>query len=304
MSAKLTARSRLPTSLNGLRSFEAVARLGRVGLAARELNVTHGAVSRQIRLLEEALGAPLFDGPKHDQALTPAGVALSHRLTEAFEIIESAVGQIAGGAAPLRVACHSSITAKWLIRRMGGFTSAHPEYLFSLLDLGAEEIMSEEATASVRIVTGDVGLPLTVVPFASNETGLVCSPEMATRVTRDGLARVPRLVSQTRVRAFEEWSALSGLSGPQGETLGFSHLHFMIDAAVAGLGVAVAPWMLVADDVTAGRLVAPAGFVATPGVFALVYPRGRRSPGLKAFEAWLVEEGRRTPPPPSGRSAS
>ena len=69
MSGKITSRTRLPLSLNGLRSFEAVARLGRVGLAARELNVTHGAVSRQVRLLEEALGVPLFrmpSGAGHD----------------------------------------------------------------------------------------------------------------------------------------------------------------------------------------------------------------------------------------------
>ncbi len=303
MSGKLTSRRRLTPSLNGLRTFEAAARLGRVGLAARELNVTHGAVSRQIRLLEEVLGAALFTGPKHDQRLTPVGAALARRLTEGFEIIESAVGPLAGPAAALRMACHPSIAAKWMIPRLSGFTRDHRELRLSLLDLGSDEMMGPDAAASVRIVVGEPPRGFTITPFSGNDIGLVCSPAVAGHIAREGLDAAPRLVSQTRPQAFEEWAALSGRSPGPAETLSFSHQHFMVDGAVAGTGTAIVPWLLAADDVAAGRLVAPFGFVPAPGVFALIHPRGRRSPGLKAFEAWLIEERRRTPAAPSGPSA-
>jgi LysR family glycine cleavage system transcriptional activator len=302
MSGKLTSRGRLTPSLNGLRTFEAVARLGRVGLAAGELHVTHGAVSRQVRLLEEALGTALFSGPKHDQRLTPAGAALARRLTEGFEVIESAVGQLAGPAAALRIACHPSIAAKWMIPRLNGFTREHRELRLSLLDLAPDEIMGADAAASVRIVVGEAAQGFAVTPFSRNDIGLVCSAAVAQDIIRDGLDGVPRLVSQTRLQAFDEWAALAGRSAGPAETISFSHQHFMVEGAAAGAGVAIVPWLLVVDDVAAGRLVAPFGFVPAPGVFALIHPRGRRNPGLKAFEAWLVEEGGRSPPAPTSAS--
>lgn len=304
MSGKVTSRTRLPLSLNGLRSFEAVARLGRVGLAARELNVTHGAVSRQVRLVEEALGAALFSGPKHDQRLTPAGAALARRLTEGFAIIESAVDQLAGPSAALRIACHPSIAAKWMIPRLNGFTRDHRALRLSLLDLASDEMMGADAAASVRIVVGEAPPGFALTPFSRNDIGLVCSPAVAQDIIVDGLDGVPRLVSQTRLQAFDEWAALAGRSAGPAETISFSHQHFMVEGAAAGAGVAITPWLLVADDIAAGRLCAPFGFVPAPGVFALIHPRGRRSPGLKAFEAWLVEEGRKTPAAPTSPSAS
>eukprot|EP01041_Mallomonas_annulata_P024192 gene24192-44877_t len=89
MFENLTSKS-LP-SLNALRAFEAMARTGRVTLAAEELHVTHSAVSRQVKALELTLGVRLFSGPKNRLELTPAGRELAPALTEAFDQIASAV---------------------------------------------------------------------------------------------------------------------------------------------------------------------------------------------------------------------
>jgi len=83
------------------------------------------------------------------------------------------------------------------------------------------------------------------------------------------------------------------------EERSFDHFSHALEAAAAGLGVAIAPWIFVSDDVMAGRLVAPLGFVVEPGRTVLVRPAGRSSPVLDSLTAWLVEQGRRMLPPPS-----
>lgn len=298
MSGNLTSRRRTSPSLNALRAFEATARLGRVGLAAHELNVTHGAVSRQVRLLEESLGVDLFTGPKHHQRLTRDGAALAERLSEGFEIIEGALAVLSGAGAPLLVACHPSVAAKWLIPRLPSFTRAHPEVRLSLLDLAPGEVTARAAKASIRMMAGEVEPELVSIPFVKNHVGLVCAPTLAEGLDAVRLDEAPRLVSETRHAAFAEWAALGGRALAPREPIRFGHLHIMIDAALAGLGVAVAPFALVADDMARGRLVAPFGFVAAPGDFALIRSRRARDPGLKALEAWLVSEGARMPSPP------
>lgn len=284
-------------SLNALRAFEAVARLGRVGLAARELNVTHGAVSRQMRILEETLGCELFTGPKHDQEVTEAGRALAVRLTEGFEIIEQAVADVVTPADALALACHASIAAKWLIPRLAAFTHAHPAIRLSLQDLPPGDVVASGVKGSIRIVNGELDPSMVAVPFFPNHVGLVCTAAVAERIAAHGFAGVPRLVSETRPTSFAEWEDLGGAPTGEAEPLRFSHLHFMIEAAAAGVGVAVSPWALVADDVARGRLQAPFGFRQAEGHFALIRPRDSRDRALRAFEAWLVAEGARTPAP-------
>ncbi|HEX3363519.1 LysR family transcriptional regulator, partial [Phenylobacterium sp.] len=96
-------------SLNALRAFEAMARTGRATLAAEELNVTHSAVSRQVKALEASLGVRLFQGPKHRLALTPAGQALLPALSHAFDEIASAVRRLKSDGEDLHLAVNASV---------------------------------------------------------------------------------------------------------------------------------------------------------------------------------------------------
>ena len=94
------------------------------------------------------------------------------------------------------------------------------------------------------------------------------------------------------------WAALAGLELPASPEQPFAHLHFAIDAAIAGLGSAVMPWPLVADYVRNGRLVAPLGFRRTESAFAMLAAPGAGGRGLEIFRKWLIDEGARTAPAP------
>ena len=113
--------------LNALRAFEAAARLGRLTVAAEELGVTHGAVSRQVRQLETVLGVDLFGGPRSKPELTQAGQSLAPVLTAALDQIDNAVRTVlAEEEGLLQVACLSTLAMRWLIPRLHRFTQAHP----------------------------------------------------------------------------------------------------------------------------------------------------------------------------------
>ena len=118
-------RKNLP--LNALRAFEAAARLGRLTVAAEELGVTHGAVSRQVRQLESVLGVDLFGGPRSKPELTPTGQSLAPVLTAALDQIDNAVRAVlAEEEGLLQVACLSTLAMRWLIPRLHRFTQLHP----------------------------------------------------------------------------------------------------------------------------------------------------------------------------------
>ena len=112
-------------SLNALRALEATVRLSSMTAAAEELSVTHGAVSRHIKSLEEMFGIPLLlRGPRSVQA-TPEGGRLASELSRAFDLIASSVEQLQPG--PLTLSCSSTIMMSWLIPRISGFHVVHPD---------------------------------------------------------------------------------------------------------------------------------------------------------------------------------
>ncbi len=119
--------SRRP-SLIGLRAFEAAARHGRMSAAAEELCVTHGAISRSIRHLEEELAVVLFSGPRNDLKLTEAGMALAAKIGPAFRQLDAAVAPVlAHDSGVIRVSCLSTFAMKWLIPRLNAFQETAPE---------------------------------------------------------------------------------------------------------------------------------------------------------------------------------
>ena len=130
--------------------------------------------------------------------------------------------------------------------------------------------------------------------------GLVMSPGLAERFA-DNPLRAPRLSAQTHQQGWAIWGALAGMELPPAPEQPFAHLHFAIDAAIAGLGVAVMPWPLVADYVRSGRLVAPFGFRKAESAFALLAAPGASSRALDQCRKWLVSEGAKTPPAPADR---
>ncbi|WP_374471416.1 LysR family transcriptional regulator [Phenylobacterium sp.] len=286
-----------PPSLNALRAFEAVARTGRVTLAAEELNVTHSAVSRQVKALEQALGVRLLTGPKNRLELTAAGRELAAPLTEAFNQIAAAVRHVRSGGEDLHVAVNASLSVKWLIPRLPAFQAAHPGIRLHLSELAAHATSQHGAQAVVRIVPTSRLADVNCTPFIRNALGAVMSPEAAARWDHDPL-RAPRLSAATHPEGWPVWAELAGVELPPAAERPFPHVHFAMDAALAGLGAAIVSWPLCAAEVQAGRLVAPLGFRRSESAFALLAAPGPVGRPLARFRDWLVAEGARTAEPP------
>ena len=153
-------------SLNALRAFEAMARTGRATLAAEELNVTHSAVSRQVKALEAALGVRLFQGPKHRLTLTPAGQELLPALTDAFDGIASAVRRLKSDGEDLHLAVNASLSVKWLIPRLAGFHTAYPQVQVQIAESTAPvDFRPGGYDLAIRIGRDFDGESLEVTPF-------------------------------------------------------------------------------------------------------------------------------------------
>jgi LysR family glycine cleavage system transcriptional activator len=292
------ARRALP-SLNALKALEAFARHGRMTAAADELCVTHGAISRQIKQLETALGVALIEGPKSARRLTVAGAGMVPALTQAFDLIHRAIPRDVDEAdQTLKVSCIGTFAMKLLIPRLPSFVDRFPGADVRILEsFAAVDLGSDWADVAIRIENEPWPPELEKTSFLPNHVGPVLAPSLAAK--GGDLLTLPRLRTDTRRQAWEEWANLVGMTLPPGGVeRGFEHNYYMLEAATAGLGVAVAPWPLVAPDVLAGRLVAPLGFTRKPGDFVLLRLRGSRGRLAIRFRDWLVEEGQRSPAAP------
>ena len=282
--------------LNALRAFEATARLGSASRAAEELHVTHGAISRHLRALEEALGQPLFARQGRGLALTAAGEQLRDGARDAFEQLRDTWARVARGQAdaPFVLGCPGSLLARWMIPRLERLRQDLPSLK---LHLSAQEAPLDASLAGI-----DAALLLAEPPWpgdwrvhelAPERIGPVLSPRYpgAAKLQQrspQGLLSEALLHTASRPQAWPQWAALAGLQPAQlSYGQGFDHLYYLLEAAVAGLGVAIAPVQLVADDLASGRLLAPWGFVTTPAHWILAVPRRASGPQADALAGWL-----------------
>jgi LysR family glycine cleavage system transcriptional activator len=310
---------RLP-SLNALRTFEATARLGRMTAAADELCVTHGAVSRQVRSLQEEMGVALCEGPKHALQLTPAGQTLLPILTQAFDQIAAAVAVVSHSAEQvLNVSCLSTFTMRWLIPRLHRFHETHPGIDVRLSTTShAVQIERERYDVVINVDQPEASATSAATSAATQRStctmlfdewlGPVLSPELMGKLARGGsgtssrhrlelLRHCPRLQTRTRPRAWQEWAAARRAKLPAAPQQEFAHYTYTLEAALGGLGLCVAPWHLVAADVASGRLLAPLGFVPS----GLQYTARCRANHTQAalFCQWLQQEAEHMPAAPS-----
>ncbi|WP_329743009.1 LysR family transcriptional regulator [Dyella sp. A6] len=291
--------SRELPSLNALRAFEATARLESVSRAAEELHVTHGAVSRQTRALESELGVTLFAREGRGIALTPAGRQLRDGVAGAFDLLRQSCERLRRESrqAPLVLGCSGSVLARWVIPRLERMGRELPE-----LKLHLSAIEEQPADALPGL---DAALLLAEAPWpaawlvdvlAPERIGPVFSPRhphhaALSQAHAAALYREPLLHTQSRPQAWPAWARAQRIArGKLRYGQSFEHLYYLLEAAVAGLGVAIAPQPLVADDLAAGRLLAPWGFRATQAHWVLCTPRSARDPRLQALADWLRRE--------------
>jgi LysR family transcriptional regulator, glycine cleavage system transcriptional activator len=294
------ARRTLPP-LTALRAFEAFARLGRMTAAADELCVTHGAVSRQIRSLEEVLALRLTEGPRHRLQLTEAGQRLAVTLTGAFDRMERTLTDLRqAGARELHLSCVGTFAMRWLIPRLPAFQALNPQVRVKVTEAHEPvDFARQRFDAAIRIAEHAGGPGTEAVAFLDNFHGPVTAPALAEGRDPVALLAQPRLHTEARPAAWAEWAGHAGLAlPPAAEDRQFEHIFYMLEAAAAGLGVGLSPWVYVAGDIASGRLAAPLGFVRTPARFWLLLPSEGVKPAALAFRDWLSAEAAQAPEPP------
>lgn len=285
---------RLP--FTALAAFEAASRHGSMTRAADELGLTHGAVSRQVGDLEKQLGTRLFERTARGLILTDAGVDLARACTAGFGRVQESWGRIAsGGPERLRVAAPRSWAALWLVPRLGRFLERWPDLRVDI-EGGNSDRPSEAETgwAVIRYVRGGEGSPdgttLSEEPLLP-----VCAPSVAADLRTHADLHRHRLLHFQASPDWIVWRAKTGADVDVAQGLSFSESVMVLQAAVAGQGVAMGRPSLVLDALRAGRLACPFGPAVPSGDrYVLTAPkegRGRRA--LRAFRIWLLEEADR-----------
>lgn len=277
-------------SLLALRAFEAAARHEHFGKAGDELHVTHSAISRQIRALEDELGIPLFERRNRAVFLTDAGQRMLGTTRSAFrQITETAIELRAGLLKPLVVSCEPTLTQRWLIPRLPAFHAAHPDIVVHVLAAGGP-INLERDQIDCAIRRSDFTWPPDVFAetIVEERVGPVCAPDMATGRSVEDLLALPRIHSATRPDAWDRWAAEQGVKLPSVPSRTFEHFYLSLEAATAGLGAAIGPEPLVMDAIESGRLVAPLGFRANGFRYVVLSRSAISADHRKArFLTWL-----------------
>lgn len=288
--------------LNSVRAFESAARNVSFTKAAQELFVTHGAISKQVAVLESWLRTPLFTRSQSLVTLTEAGRTLLAAVTPALDRISVTAMQLMekNESATLRVSAPPTFTMRWLIPRISAFQRKRPGVDIKLTTSTAA-VNFEESNYDIAIRgshqpwQGGVSTPFmteTIVP--------ICHPDLIEdgRLTEPAdLGRQTLISYDTEPVSWSDWLTLANVSQLRpAEALQFEQMYFALQAAAEGLGVVLVPLFLVADDIISDKLCAP---------FGMRYYRQRQyfansptSPGnnllLENFKQWLFKEGQDT----------
>lgn len=288
--------------LNALRVFEIAARHVSFTRAARELNVTHGAVSRQVAALESWLDTPLFVRSPSQLTLTEAGRHYLAEVTPALDRIAVATMSMLEQATPaaLRVSAPPTFTMRWLLARMSGFQRKRPDAEIKLTtSIAPVEFQDRRYDVAIR---GAHEPPpgCESVPFMTELVVPVCHVDLTEsgRLTRPEDLRAQTLISYaTASYTWNDWLHRAGAPEvrPAG-TLHFEQMYFALQAAAEGLGLVLVPLFLVVDDIIAGELAAPFGALGAKRrrYYASYASASARNPVLQAFCDWLVREGKDT----------
>lgn len=283
--------------LDALRVFETAARLGHFQQAADALALTPSAVSHRIRSLEDFLQVKLFRRAGRGVELTPDGKAYAESVRAALEDIRVATRRLAKEQGPLTMSLAPAIAMRWLLPRLAEFQNAHPdiELRFSstnqVIDFDREDV-----DLAIRFGMGEWSglraerlLPVDSMP--------VCSPDLLDAdhplETPDDLRHHRLLHMHSRPDDWRMWLLLAEVDGID-PTAGprFDNSPEMLEATIAGLGVAMADRQMIRRDVEAGRLIAPFDLhMPSRGAYHLVWPpRTEGDPRFEAFRRWVMDE--------------
>ncbi|WP_033329581.1 LysR substrate-binding domain-containing protein [Streptomyces yerevanensis] len=277
--------------LNTLLPFEATVRHASMTAAAQELHVTHGAVSRQVQNLERSLGVSLFERQTRALRPTPQARQLAAVVRDALDQIDAAARQISQRtpAGPLTLSCEPTLLMRWLIPRLPDLAVNVPDVTVHL-SAGGGPVFFERDNIDLAIRRDDFPFPEKVsrTCLFAERIGPVCRPDLANRLTGAGISEVVLLHTGTRPQAWDDWRGITGMKAEPASQQTLEHFYLTLQAAAAGVGVAIAPYAVVRDDLERGQLVAPFGFVPDGTSYHLL---SRQPPEqdvrVRQLTAWL-----------------
>lgn len=290
-------RRKIPSNA-ALIAFEAAARHGSFARAADELAFTEGAISRQIGKLESFLGATLFERIGNRVRLLPNGERYAAQVRESLNRLERdsqyLMGQAVDGAS-LDIAVIPTFAIRWLIPRLTRFQQQHPHITVHLSEQMAPFVLAGSGFDAALHFEHPAWTGMQLYPLVHEVLVPVCHPALLQqRDPNTALDALPRLHRRQNPDAWQRYAEDSGiaLSHP---ALGARYdLHAMlIEAALAGLGVALIPRLYIETELAQGRLIAPwPEGKSVSKTFCLVLPQALEtsSAPLQAFAQWLRAE--------------
>lgn len=290
--------SRLP-GISELRAFEATVRLGTISSAAKELYLTDGAISRAIKELEKEIGFPLFERKGRVIVPLPQSFILAKEIARSLEIVSFALEDTKKSfkARPWVLSCEPTFLIRWLIPRITSLQKAlGRDDDIQLVSAGGPVQFSREGIDfAIRRndfpTEGDIAMH----PFMQERIGPVCRVKNPLSSTKDESVMKSLLHTASRPEAWETWERLTGDSLKHEQELKFEHFYQSLQGAVSGLGFAIGPIALVADDIAGRVLAAPWGFVEDGSQYVLMAPQGKDDhPIFSLILSWLQSQAKET----------
>lgn len=279
--------------LTALRAFESTARHGSMTKAAAELNVTHGAVSRQIAALERVVGTLVFERGARGVRLTQTGQRLFLDVQSGFERLRTALHEAGRAAEPVRLTTLPSFATRWLLPRLAAFHLEYPTIdvrVHSSLDI--LDLATGHYDLGIRYGRGSwAGLSANLL--ASVTVYPVCSPEFLERsgpVSKPSDLLAAPLIHNSSTERWADWFAENGVAmrRPRGGIV-VDDYALALEYALSGQGVALGRDILIQADLAAGRLIAPvpAGMRSRFAYYLVRSPTNPPSDNATLFAAWL-----------------
>ena len=283
-----------------MRVFEVACRHGSYSEAARELHVTHSAVSQRIRQLEEELGLTLFERQGNRMVLTPSGLRLQAGVKNAFSELGAALGSLhtRRSDVEITVSLLPVMAARWLVPRLPRFRARFPHInLHIKTGRSLANFKSDGVDIATRFGTGD-WKGLRAIKLLNEEFFPVCSPGLNNgRLPKDPASMLSEPLLIDRNLSWRAWFRSAGLKLNRDITgTSFTDTNALMEAAVTGQGIALGRLSFTRSDILAGKLVRLSEHsLRVAYCHYAVYPISSESnPALVAFRDWLVEEARRT----------
>lgn len=274
--------------LKAFHVFHIAAESSSYTVTADKLHITHGAVSKQIKLLEAYLSKSLFYKKGRGVCLTSEGELLKQYTNVAFDALDTGVNKLKSiNANHLEISCEPTLTMRWLMPRLSDYYNISGTDI--RLSTAGGPITLGEAGLSMAVRRDDFEIPADyeVHKLVEEWVGPVFSPDYWQKIQHD-FTKLTLLHSKTRSKAWSDWSTTSNSKlGLNKLNQSFDHFYFCLQAATDGLGAAIGSYPLVVDDLNNGRLVAPFGFLLSGFNYVLLRPSIPMGAREEHFLHWL-----------------